>query len=387
MNNSTIFGKKMSSCSMGENLIAALRIQDKEDIITNMMAYCINASDLFARVFLCSLSCADHGPRATYMALTRQQTPNGNPDLAIAVKTGSREHLIVIENKINADEGYDQTKRYAAKKCTDALLKRFGVGNEKWASQEFVLWTLFPDPKPQSSAFKVATYQNVLKSLVENIHSYPELVQIMARSFVDTYTIFYEAAIKVTSPEQRLLELLVPNDNLESSYLVFKRMMESIPLPNGLLLEGCSRSSNRGRRHYVAVWNRPSWYTNRQSEEKFHLHLEAQWHAIPKRFSLYIHYEPYEYMPDKRLRNELGDKAYNHYIKQRQRYIDTFRELAEDTGVIANLDWARAGCNQVARFDGLNIDDNTTVKMLTDCLSEAIRNCHALMSKALSLTR
>jgi hypothetical protein len=72
-------------------------------------------------------------------------------------KKGSFTELFVIENKLKADEGENQTSRYAS---PDALEKLKGtLSLSAVVTPRFIVLNLFPDQKPEDALFTQVTYQ------------------------------------------------------------------------------------------------------------------------------------------------------------------------------------------------------------------------------------
>ncbi len=98
------------------NTITLLNCFYREDVITDMIANLMNKEERFAKWFvetICELPCHD----SEVIAKTRVGLGKGigTPDLIIERKTETGTNMvIVIENKLGALEGVEQTNRYAS---------------------------------------------------------------------------------------------------------------------------------------------------------------------------------------------------------------------------------------------------------------------------------
>ena len=84
-------------------LLNILGIRDKEDVITNLLAYCINADADFGRCFIESVCKSPASKYLNITAKTRISTSAGIPDLVIIAKDSDAYDLFVVENKIKAE--------------------------------------------------------------------------------------------------------------------------------------------------------------------------------------------------------------------------------------------------------------------------------------------
>ena len=98
------------------NILEVLGVADREDAITNLLCFCFRRSRVFRRAFL-ERVCGVDAPIDGWVARTRIAVRgHGTPDLALG-RPGEPGTLVIIENKLKAGEGQDQTRRYAADAC------------------------------------------------------------------------------------------------------------------------------------------------------------------------------------------------------------------------------------------------------------------------------
>ena len=137
---------------MEKNIYTEMGIQSREDCISNMLRYAFQYSEIFRKEFVKHV-CEDEIIRYDWAeAQTRIHLGNsGIPDLVIVLKSNKRAKIVVIENKIKAEEGIDQTKRYSSENSKDILRKRF-LNGQTDVEFSFIFLTLFPDQRPEDSS-------------------------------------------------------------------------------------------------------------------------------------------------------------------------------------------------------------------------------------------
>ena len=112
-----------------------------------------------------STSCHDDVPPKLrrVRAYTRQQVlGTGVPDLVLVLE-GERSVVSIIENKLCAEEGRDQTLRYATPECFAMLRDKLTLSES--ATPAYLYLTLFPAPAGLSPQFFHKTYRDLLPYL------------------------------------------------------------------------------------------------------------------------------------------------------------------------------------------------------------------------------
>jgi hypothetical protein len=95
---------------METNILRILSVEAKEDAISNLLAYSFRESADFRRRFTRALCGELFGCSRVGVVATRTSIPDvGIPDIVIACQDGDGTDLIVVENKLMAEAGNDQT--------------------------------------------------------------------------------------------------------------------------------------------------------------------------------------------------------------------------------------------------------------------------------------
>jgi len=354
------------------NILEILGISGKEDVISNLLRYCLDVSPNFRAAFLQTICQIDSSDITIARALTRVSTASaGIPDLIIATEGSREKHLVILENKLKADEGSDQTVRYSSPECVRDVKARVGWSGVP-VSESFVFLTLFPDQKPEAPVFCRTTYWNLL----EATQDLPPLEDSTAQLLLDAWTSllakFYSK--NFISPEDILLAKLQETDPLEGNYLYFKSFVQSLPLERGLEVEFTFRSSARGRRYFGAVISKPSWHSGEMQETEgvyqlnanrhFNIHFEPQFHYLKGIMELYLHYEVNPYHTAEWVVKHVPTAQYNNYASVRERFIEALRSKGI-TGLLIG-----GGSNQIAKAH-LNINEASVSRACKE-ISEVI---------------
>lgn len=318
---------------MSTNVLSILGVSAKEDVISNLLRYCIEASPAFRDAFLVNICRVPLPVGARVRALTRVATDaSGIPDLIIAAETPGDKYLVVLENKLKADEGDDQTVRYSSRDCVEDVKRRVGWSGITVA-ESFVFLTLFPDQQPAADAFRRTTYQDLLDAM----RTIPRPIDDpMAELLLDSWRALLEQFYSKARAhnEDLLLARLQEADPLEGNYLYFKSFVDGLALPDDLTVEYTFRSSAKGRRYFGAVISKPSWHPSEMQQvdgrwqfdgiRHFNIHFEPQFHYLKGILELYLHYEVNPYQTVEWVRANIDPSAYQAYERVREAFV---REL------------------------------------------------------------
>lgn len=277
----------------------------------------------------------------------------GIPDLVLHGSGAQYGTLIVIENKLKADEGEDQTKRYSSAVTTERLFQRFRCS----AAPVFVFLTLFPDQEPSAGhLWRKATYRDLMIGVdISKLPADKTATRLLA-DWLALVSDFY--ASEFISPDDVLLTRLRATTLLEGSYLYFKAFANRLHLPAGLALEDCFRSSRAGRRYFGAVFSKATWKSHpmvKSSSGEWHLtpshhfniHIEMQFNVLSGVLSLYVHYETNPYQPEHWFVRNLPLDEQRSYLSARERFARVLSSCIPSGVVIGGRfnQLAKAACD------------------------------------------
>jgi hypothetical protein len=349
---------------MSDNVLDVLRVADKEDVISNLLAYCIERSASFRSKFLeriCGLKAAAYSDCQVH---PRLQVPKaGVPDLVVVCK-GERTDWAIIENKLKADEGKDQTVRYADPKLWEALSKQLQLDSSA-GRPRLVFLTLFPDQVPVSEHFSRACYSSLLQSRSLLDHGDALALQL-ASDWLELLEEFY--AFEHLDSGEVLAGKLSTMHVLDAGYLAFRSLIRSLSLPSGLAPDHFFRRSEQGRKYYGAALTKSQWKTEPFDDiggrwplpkGNRHIHIEPQYNVLEHTLTVYIHYETNPYHPVRKLRANAVPEQYEAYLARRDAFIRSFADIDSTPFQVS------ADSNQLARV-AVSLSGRTVTEVLQE---------------------
>ncbi|HBF5712995.1 TPA: PD-(D/E)XK nuclease family protein [Clostridioides difficile] len=208
------------------NIIKLLGIEYKEDIISNLIVGLINESKVFRNSFLRNIVNIECIQNIKVKAHTRVATSLGIPDIVVSVEGENTSTLVVIENKLKAEEGVNQTLRYSDEKCVMELLanNRIFNNNNRHIETKFIFLTLIPEQIPTGNSFENITYKDILEKI--NIEIVDSTLNRIYKDFLSIVNEFY-SGLEINEND-KLLECLNINVDSEKIFIKFKNIIKGI---------------------------------------------------------------------------------------------------------------------------------------------------------------
>lgn len=373
---------------MDENIFLVLGIQSREDCISNALAYAFNASPGFRQNFLKEICEKNLDRYALAQAYTRVSAgAPGIPDIVIALSGASSADIVVIENKLKAEEGDDQTERYASQEAVSALANRL-VPEKLPGEPSFVFLTLFPDQEPAAGNRYLVRRHSDLKNVAANISEWGStLAKTLMTDWLSLIDRFY--AREKVSLDDKFLERLTDDSGLDGGYLYFRSALKQLNLPSSLDLEDFYRASQQGRRYYGVTISKESWHPGEMTESSgfwllnpatdYNIHFEPQYNVVSKLFSLYLHYEINPYETESWAQANVSQDQYDAYVSRRTNFLKNL----EAKGLPG---WSfGGGSNQVAKatFDFRESSYAEAKATLEQVLSEGTNGIDSVLQEML----
>lgn len=312
------------------NIFEVLGVASREDVNTNMLVFAFNNSARFQKHLLNKIDPTLNNPETLWRAYPRVALAGiGVPDIVMVGKQESVGYLVLIENKLTADEGEEQTSRYASKDCIDALAGRF-LPNISDIRQNFIFLTLFPDISAGNNSFKPLTHRELFDDFP--LDNNDKLHEHLIADWKAIITPFY--ARDKFDAQANVFMMLQDTGGLDAGYLYFREIMQQINLPNGLWIEDCWRDSREGRKYYGARFSKEEWQTSelyvQNNKWQFDginhdIHIEPQYNVLNGRLSIFLHYETCPYKPEKWARENICQEDLNRYLEHRNSFVDLLK--------------------------------------------------------------
>lgn len=355
------------------NIVKMLDITYKEDIISNLLVGAINQSKIFRESFLKNLIGIQNIDLYDVKAYVRIGTSMGIPDIVISLKRDSDNKLIIIENKLRAEEGYEQTKRYSDEKCIEEICKKVELVY-KDIEGIFIYLTLIPEQISSGEKFKNITYKNLIDKV--KCEDENELLSKFLSDFFEVMKNFYESLD--VNKNDKVLELLNENIEKEKIFIRFKKIIDICikELNNEFKLHYLGKVGGRGRENFIAKISKGHWRGEEAkfkkgfynvSEETFDIHFELSFDILNKKLGLPLHYEINPYMGEKKIINLSKENDYNKYLDRRNKVKSKIHKAIQEMHSL-NIKGFN-GSNQIAKIE-FKIDDDTTVEQFISMLGD-----------------
>ena len=337
------------------NTITLLNCFYREDVITDMIANLMNKEEKFAKWFvetICEVSCND----SKVIAQTRVGLGKGigTPDLVIKISGTTTDMVLVIENKLGALEGFEQTNRYASAEGKGRLLSSLNVDQD--VPVQFLFLTLDPYTAAANLNFAKKDYRRFIDVDFNTLLRDEAAIRIMT-DYSELLKDFYLPLLEVKLEDD--IENTTQNlDSLQKKLTWIHILQEANDqLPDGFKMKS-GEAGGFGRNAAVFLFTKDNWkqdYFNgvRLSPHSANIHFELSVDLLTftpvSDFAL--HYEPNPYKPKNKYSTVEGYKEYELLRKKRREsFHHSVKEFNE--GSVFTL---RTGSNSILR---INLSNN-----------------------------
>lgn len=322
----------------------------REDVITDLMANLINSEKKFAKWFMETICQTFVSEEEEVKAHTRMGLGKGigTPDLIIEKNVGSEKNfIIVIENKLGALEGAEQTNRYASDRGKKAL--RTELGLKENIPIKFLFLTLDPFTPPSNKEFQKKDYTAFLHVDWSKFVEHPVSEQLL-NDYSELLDAFYQPIISCK-----------PSDNIANATEKLDRLQKKLIWINVLQQTNYSNDINMtfgeaggiGRSTAVFLFSKPEWKQDKYdgnvllpTSANIHFELSINLLGYSKVKDFALHYEPNPYKPKKEYENV---KGYPEYEVLRANRRDKFHGEIKGLECYSILS-ARTGSNSFLRI-------------------------------------
>ncbi|MGL4450146.1 MAG: hypothetical protein ACRCTZ_03005 [Sarcina sp.] len=317
------------------DIIKGLGIGYKEDIISNLIVQAINESKVFRKSFLENLLKIKDSERYTINARARVRTREGVPDIIIKLVHDGEIIIVIIENKLSASEGFEQTENYRKDECFAKVCscEDIKVNKElvRAENRKYVFLTLLEE-QAKGKDFVNITYKDLLEQVnfdVEDIS-----MKIVLDSFKNFLDEFYKKSNvnlndKVSAVMQKGIDKVVLQARAKKIFEHMKLNREVYEIDK---LKFDSKSAkNVGLQIYKDMWlhEKMNKDGSNLSKSTFGIHFEPIFNVVGCNFSgLTLHYEINPYYKKDKIEGLVGKESegLNQYNKSREKFKDVLHE-------------------------------------------------------------
>lgn len=305
----------------------------REDVITDLMANLINAEKKFADWFMKTVCDTYLSEGEDVQACTRVGLGKGigTPDLIIEKKNGSESNLIiVIENKLGALEGAEQTNRYASEQGKNALIKELKVKND--VSFKFLFLTLDPYTPASNKEFQKKDYRAFLNVDWGKYVVHPVAEQLL-RDYTELLEKFYQPILNC-KPSDNISATTNTLNGLQKKLIWINILQQTTKLSHLNMTFG--EAGGAGRSTAVFLFSKPEWKQDKfdgnvllPTSANIHFELSINLLGYSKVKDFHLHYEPNPYKPKDKYMNVNGYPEYEKLrANRREKFHGDIKELA-----------------------------------------------------------
>lgn len=359
------------------NIVKLLGITYKEDIISNLLVGLLNESISFKNTFLKNILQIDNPSTYEVKAHTRIATSFGIPDIIITINGENESNLVIIENKLKADEGLNQTLRYSNKECVNELINNSKIDiKSNSLNTKFIFLTLIPEQTPTSNEFINLTYEDLISKV--NVKIEDETLNRIYEDLCSVLCEFYEGLD--VNENYKIIETLNNELDNERVFIKFKKIIEGIREVNGLTIKNIGKVGGKGRINFYAKISKDSWIGKDSAElvddiynitsETYDIHFEPSFDIFNKVVTLPLHYETRPYIPKNKLLSKTREEDYKSYCIKR----DKIKNLIHNEILKKNDSNLKIynGSNQIASVK-IQLDDDLTIKDFREKIEKYVK--------------
>lgn len=315
-------------------IVSALRLSPNEVVMTRALGVLINQSQVFAQTFLADF----FGARFPKSAVAQCEVAAGEAgriDLVVEWIDEGEKHCAVIEHKLKAGEGEDQTARYRSVAAT-LWASRSGASPAALHSHPHLLFlALFPWEIAKDEAFISRSHRELIPSLERAATDGDPVISAIAREWADELKHFYGSIDRLAAVSWKEAIGQETPGGLPAGHLVAQLIRDRLDpklATAGLHVNNIYRSAGLGHSWIGVVVERndKAWQTplRIRSNDGPDAYLHYQVHLpvdgsgdVMVRVSL----ELLPYRPQRLAREILSDLFIDAYRAQRSAFIDRVR--------------------------------------------------------------
>lgn len=315
------------------NIFDALNIFHKEDTISDFLVSCFKNSFQFLIQFLKTADIHVHEDMIfridTRIGLGKSI---GTPDIVIRAELDSTMKFIIIENKMGAAEGYEQTNRYESTEARTRIASRYGVKVEN-IDFYFIFLALDTIAKPKNSQFTFLNY-HIFLNIIWTLND--TKLQILFAEFKEKLADFYEP---INRPYETL-ESKASIDSLQRKICWQMILTEQFSSEQNLVLDWAEVGGS-GRNNFLFLITKPAWksrlpFLQVGLSQTFYIHVDTYINLLDDGKSIVeeigVRFESFPYRPHSQIKKETG---YDDFIANKNSFGERLLEKSKKNDLIA----------------------------------------------------
>ncbi|WP_173918154.1 PD-(D/E)XK nuclease family protein [Halobacillus sp. Marseille-Q1614] len=309
------------------NIFEALNVFYREDTISDFLMNCFKSSNEFLKRFLNEAKIPIKENASFHIDVRVGLGKNiGTPDLVIRVITKDKVEFIIIENKMAASEGNEQTNRYESCGARSEIAKKYKVSKEE-CKFHFIFLALDTTVQPKNSTFKFLTYRIFLQGnwLLHN--------ETLKQLFKDFQTKLHHFYVPLNHPCESLNSIELDRNQRKIGWQTI--LFEAFKFNKELILDW-GVTGGAGRSNFLFLISKQHWKSNKPYQETglaqtFYVHVDTYVNLLNQHSNIKeigVRFETSPYAPHRKIsklaeydkfienKNEFGQRLYEKARKQ-----------------------------------------------------------------------
>lgn len=316
------------------NTMDLLGVTFNEEIIGNMIVGLINNSnnfkDAFGKHILEIPNISDFEVRA----YTKNATSRGIPDIIVTAENAGEIIISVVEEKLKANKGHNQTFIYTEDVVKEELIQGYG---DKKVKFKYIYLTLIEDEFRENDRYINKTFKDLINDVWVEIEE--EGLNRLYKDFGANMMRYY--SIKELPNNTQSINILLDGNEKERMFIHFRTLMLSLDYPDNLSVRFFGKGAGGDELSFISKLVKNRWIGEEAKwehglyevgEETYEIHIEAELNITNEKLVLYVHYEPNPYITRYKLKNVANSRNVDEFEKRRNLVLKVVHDEIDKLG-------------------------------------------------------
>lgn len=316
------------------NTMDLLGVTFNEEIIGNMIVGLINNSnnfkDAFGKHILEIPNISDFEVRA----YTKNATSRGIPDIIVTAENAGEIIISVVEEKLKANKGHNQTFIYTEDVVKEELIQGYG---DKKVKFKYIYLTLIEDEFRENDRYINKTFKDLINDVWVEIEE--EGLNRLYKDFGANMMRYY--SIKDLPNNTQSINILLDGNEKERMFIHFRTLMLSLDYPDNLSVRFFGKGAGGDELSFISKLVKNRWIGEEAKweyglyevgEETYEIHIEAELNITNEKLVLYVHYEPNPYITRYKLKNVANSRNVDEFEKRRNLVLKVVHDEIDKLG-------------------------------------------------------
>ncbi|WP_349409942.1 hypothetical protein [Pseudalkalibacillus sp. SCS-8] len=314
------------------NILDAFNVFYREDTISDFLINCFQDTNDFLVRFLSEADILVD-EQTVFQVDTRVGLGEniGTPDIVIRALSNNELKFIIVENKMGAAEGHEQTIRYESIEAKFQIAQKYNVSIEN-IEFHYIFLALDTTARPQNSQFIFLNYDIFLRG------EWPlqqKTLKYIFEDFKNKLQHFYEP---INNPYESL-ESDLDLDGMQLKICWQKVLFDAFSSNEHLVLDW-GEAGGAGRNNFIFLITKQNWTSERSFREAglrqtFNVHVDTYINMLDRSKGVKeigVRFESFPYEPHSKIKNS---PDYDTFLENKNIFGEKLFKCAQKRGVIS----------------------------------------------------